>query len=357
MKDTNTGYFFYKIYNKKSNFPFRCQFELTYRCNLDCVHCYCKGSENKNRELTAIEIKKILDEIHKEGCLEICFTGGEPLFRHDFLEIYAYARSKGFLIGIFTNGQLISKDIIRYLVKYPPVTMEITMNGITEETYESITQIKGSFLKAVDVIKKLAKTDIPVILKSNCLKQNKHEIGRIKAFAERLFGKPSPNRHRFKYDPMLYPRLNGDKAPCDYRLSFDELLGVRKQDLDLWKEYEKGLHSRLPVFERDKAFLYRCDSWMQQFFIDPYGQLKFCHFSNKFSVNLRERSFKDGFYNFFPKISAERYKTDSECRDCGMRPVCYQCPGRAYIETGDEEAPVAHYCELAKGVAGEIRTI
>jgi radical SAM protein with 4Fe4S-binding SPASM domain len=153
---------------------------------------------------------------------------------------------------------------------------------------------------------------------------------------------------------MIYPRLNRDKKPCNYRLSFEELVELRRQDPDIWKEYQRGLHSDFPDLNRDKSFLYRCTVWFSQFFIDPYGRLKFCGFSDKFSVDLKKTSFKEGFYKVFPQLLNERFKTDSKCQSCSLRSICCHCPARAYLETGDEEAPVPYYCELAKAVAGQM---
>lgn len=355
MKDiTRTG-FYYRLINKKEHYPWICQIEFTYRCNLNCVHCYCKGSEDKDKELTTQEWKKIIDEIQKEGCIFLLFTGGEPLVRDDFLEIYTYAKEKGLIIGIFTNGTLFTEGIVNYFKKLPPASVEITLNSITPDTYEAITQIKGSFERVMDNIKRLKENKIPLILKTNCLKQNKHEIGKIKRWTEELLGKPSNNRYHFKYDPAIYPRLNGDKAPCNYRLSFKELLKVRKQDPDLWQQHQKTLHGGFPDLKRDSSFLYHCNSWMKQFFVNPYGKLKFCIFSDKFSVSLKTASFKEGFYKVSPQLLRVQFKTDSRCKDCSLRPICWVCPARAYLETGDEEAPVPYYCELAKEMAREVQ--
>ncbi len=379
MKEQSYDKFTGKLKNAiKRRQPINGQIELTYRCNLNCVHCYCKGSEEKgaaskeglaeqaclkphtgDRELTTREWKKILDEIHGEGCLWLCFTGGDPLIRDDFLELYAYAKDKGFIITIFTNGLLLRGKIIDYLEKSPPESIEITLNGITEAVYEGITRVKGSFGQVMRAIEELADKNLPLVLKSNCLKQNKNEIGKIKAFTDELLGKSvsrskAGKKWRFKYDPMIYARLNRDITPCNYRLSPEELLRVKRSEPDLLKEYERGLCGKIPVLERDKDFLYHCNAWMNQFFIDPYGRLKFCTFSDKFSVDLRDQTFREGFYKIFPQLLQERFKTDSRCRDCSLRTVCHHCPARAYLETGDEEAPVSYFCELAKVTAKQM---
>jgi len=355
MKDISLGRFYDKLSNRKEQYPWTGQLELTYRCNFNCIHCYCKGLEDSaNQELTTQEWEKILDEIHREGCLFLCLTGGEPLIRDDFLEFYSYAKAKGFIITLFTNGYLFTDKIIDYFQKSPPESIEITLNGISEPVYESICRIEGSFRRVISIIKDLADKNLPLILKSNCLKQNKNEIGRIKKWTDELLGKAN-KKWRFKYDPMIYPRLNGDSTPCNYRLSPEELLEVKKLDPEIWEEYKRSCCGELPSLRRDKDFLYLCSAWLGQFFINPYGKLKFCEFSDKFSLDLRKQPFREGFYNIFPQLLKERFKTASKCKDCYLRPVCYHCPARAYLETGDEEAPVPYYCELAKTTAEQMK--
>ncbi|MFZ5800316.1 MAG: radical SAM protein [Candidatus Omnitrophota bacterium] len=354
MQKQNRSVFSQKLFNKKPHLPLEGLLELTYCCNLNCLHCYCQGYQNKDGELSTQEWKQLLRIIHKEGVLFLTLSGGEPLLRKDFLEIYAFAKRLGFIITLFSNGQGFTENIIRHLEKSPPSHIEITLNGITKATYEAVTGMEGSFPRVMENIKKLAERKLPLIIKSNCLKQNKQEIAKIKTFTEQLLGKPHKKLHRFKYDPMIYPRLNGDKEPVNFRLSFKELLAVKRQDEDFWEEYQRGLHSDFPKLKRDRNFLYRCDAWMNHFVINPYGRLKFCIFSDKFSVDMKTVSFKEGFYRVFPRLLNERFKTNSQCKDCRLRPICYHCPARAFLETGDEEAPVPYYCELAEALAKEM---
>lgn len=352
MKKNSFGSFSYNLTGKKEHYPWNGNIELTYNCGLKCVHCYCVP-DNNSAELNTHEWKEILNEIHGEGCLYLILTGGDPLIRDDFLEIYSHAKEKGFIITLFTNGQAFNEEIFDYLEKSPPLAVEITLNGITKKTYESITGIEGSFEKTITAVRELKKRNIKLILKSNCLKENKNEICKIKAWTEELLGKPSEKKYRFKYDPMIYPRLNNDTSSCLHRLSFTELAELKKQDPDIWKEHEKEIRGEFPKFRRDKTFLYQCSAWMTNFFINPYGRLKFCSFTNKFSADLKKVSFKEGFYNVFPRLLNEKFKTDSKCKECELSAICYHCPARAFLETGDEEAPVPYYCELAKGFMNE----
>jgi radical SAM protein with 4Fe4S-binding SPASM domain len=360
MKSQKLVSFYEKLHNRKVHFPLKGQIELTDRCDLSCVHCYCKAQGVTKQgpqggELSTLEWHKIIDAIYQEGCLWLTFTGGDPLVRDDFLEIYSYAKNKGFIISLFTNGLRLTGRIIDYLVTAPPFSIEITLNGITKKTYESISQVEGSFSMAMANIKLLAQKKLHIILKANCLKYNKYEIGKIKRFTEELLGKPSEKKYRFQYDTMILPRRNGDRKPCNYRLSFEELRELRKQDSDLWGEYQAQMHSGFSDLSRDRRFLYHCNTWLTHFIISPYGRLKFCDFSDKFSVDLRISSLKDGFFKIFPRLLNEKFKTESKCIDCRYRQVCFNCPARAYLETGNEEAPVPYYCKLAKATYREMK--
>jgi MoaA/NifB/PqqE/SkfB family radical SAM enzyme len=155
--------------------------ELTNHCNLKCVHCYL--ADDPRRELTTLEIKGIIDQLFDLGCMFITLTGGEPLLRRDFAEIYAYAHDKGFILGVYTNGTRITPAIIEMFLKRPPHKVEITLNGITPETFEKVTAIKGSFEQCMDGIEQLHQAGIRLFLKTNGMTLNAHEVHKIKEFA------------------------------------------------------------------------------------------------------------------------------------------------------------------------------
>ena len=86
-------------------FPLACLFELTYRCNLSCKHCYVVSK--KTKELSKLEVFAILRQLKDMRCLNLIFSGGEILTRKDFFAIAAYARKLNFNIILYTNGTLI----------------------------------------------------------------------------------------------------------------------------------------------------------------------------------------------------------------------------------------------------------
>src|SRR5438094_377493 len=84
---------------REGRVPLRGSIELTHRCNLACVHCYVNlpaaDRAAQRREMTTDEIKRLIDELAALGLLGLTLTGGEPLLRADFADLYAYAHDRG----------------------------------------------------------------------------------------------------------------------------------------------------------------------------------------------------------------------------------------------------------------------
>jgi radical SAM protein with 4Fe4S-binding SPASM domain len=319
--------------------PNTCQFELTFRCGLHCKHCY---TDCYNRpayfakELTTKQIKLILDKIYDSGVIWICFTGGDPFIRKDFLKIYKYAKKKGFLVSIFTSGYSITEEIIRDLKKSPPFVIELTLNSVTKDLYERISQVRGSFRKAMQAIEMIVDAKIPLKIKTQVTNDNLKELNAIKSFAK-------DKKINFVPDYYLYPRLDGDSAPCALRITPKEIikLGV-KLPLDC-----------LTRFRKKNNHLFRCavDSG-DGFNVDPYGNIFPCLAIRepKFSLFKYSIASAMGKTAFFLRNSL--FKDNSKCKICKDKQSCYWCPGKAYLEKGQMGVPIEYYCELTKELTG-----
>lgn len=320
------------------NKPINGQFELTFGCGLRCVYCYSDCYNNPKdikRELTFREVCNILDQIADLGCLWLCFTGGDPLTRPDFLDIYAYAKGKGFVITLFTNGTLFTPDLVDYFKEYPPFSIEITLNAVTQETYERISQVPGSFVRALRGIELILERRLPLKLKTHVLSLNYHELGKIKSYVQDL-------GMEFRIDPRIYPRLDGSPKPCKYRLSPEEIIDLLYQHED---SYPQGDSGERPVIPSDSLF--RCSQGLYSFYISPYGELIFCNLLRSPSYDLKRGSFKEGFYRLYPEIRQAKYKSASPCRGCRIYHLCWQCPAKATLENEDPEKPIEYFCRLA----------
>jgi radical SAM protein with 4Fe4S-binding SPASM domain len=338
MKEKNYDDFTETAGEAKRRRPLFGQIELTYRCGLTCFHCYCKNASKDECRLPFWQ--DVIGQIHDLGGMWLTFTGGDPLLHQDFSDIYKFSKKSGFLINIFTSGYDFNEEILNTLEDNPPLNIEITLNSLEEKNYEIITRRRGAFAKVMRNICEIRKRGLPLVLKCNGLKENKDEILKIKEFTEELLGKK-----KFKFDPFIIPGLRGEKAPKSHRLTAEEIIDIERSDGDMLEQLKKGSICQRTLF--NPSGLYHCNSWFTQYFINPQGALRFCHLTDKYSADLRKEAFKTGFDGFL-RVLSEKRKRDSKCVACEYKKYCYHCPARAYLETGDEEAPVEYYCQLAK---------
>ncbi|MCM8824026.1 MAG: radical SAM protein [Candidatus Omnitrophica bacterium] len=330
---------------KDRGLPLQGSIELTFRCNLNCQHCYV-GSLRRvpsHDELSTTEIYRIIDEIVEAGCLYLLITGGECLVREDFLDIYSYIKKKGIFPIVFTNGTLLNKDIVDYFVDYPPFVIEITLYGIREETYESVTQVKGSFKRCMEGIKLLKGRGIYFDLKTVLCKLNYYEFLEIKEFANKM------GITNFRFDPILNGAIDGDNSLIfQLRLFPEEAIRIERLDSKKWEiieeEYKK--YGRVSL---DFDFLYNCGAGKNTFHIDPYGRISMCMLSREPSFSLRENSFKEVFYESFPQLRNIKSKVRKEkCSGCELSLLCLLCPGWAYLENGNPDSVAEYLCRLTK---------
>ncbi|HDZ00389.1 MAG TPA: radical SAM protein, partial [Nitrospirae bacterium] len=218
--------------------PMDATLELTYRCNNRCVHCFCNlPASDKSasmEELTTGEIKGILDELASIGCLWLLITGGEPLLRPDFKEIYLYAKKKGLLITFFTNGTLIDDEIIGLLSQYPPFVVEITIYGATMETYERVTRAPGSYERCISGIKAIVNSGIKLKLKTMALTINRHEIEAMDRMAGEL-------GCEFRFDPVIQKRIDDSSfsEPEMYRLLPEDVVRLDTMFSERMEKFRK----------------------------------------------------------------------------------------------------------------------
>jgi radical SAM protein with 4Fe4S-binding SPASM domain len=325
--------------------PNVCQFELTFKCGLHCKHCYTdcyNNSSDISKELNTKQVKIILDKVYDSGVVWLCFTGGDALTRKDFLEIYKYAKNKGFLITIFTNLCSMTRETADYLGKYPPFVIEMTLNAVTEGLYEQISQVKGSYEKMKTGLRMILDRKLSLKIKTQITKDNFKERESIKKFVENL-------GLIFRPSILLYPRLNGDLNPCGLRLSPKEILGlngkIENDCLDKTNE-----HNEQNI--KPDEYVFRCAVGSGDgFHVDPYGNMFICNLIRKPTVNLLSHSIEHGLEKIKPFFKNVKFKTDSKCSTCSIRNICYNCPGNAYLEKNDKEAATEYHCELARTIS------
>jgi radical SAM protein with 4Fe4S-binding SPASM domain len=326
--------------------PVNVTIEVTNRCPLECAHCYnnlpMSDAGARRRELSTEEHKRVLDELSEMGCLWLLYTGGEILARADFFEIYSYARSKGFLITLFTNGTLITERVADFLVANPPFDIEITLYGRTKATYETLTGIPGSFEKCIRGIHLLLDRKLPLKLKTVALTMNRHEIKAMRQFAEEL-------GVEFKFDAMINPRIDCSSSPLAVRLTPADVVSLDLDDPERvaeWRRLALDCAPPLPS-EGEARLLYECGGGVNSFALDPYGDMSICVLSHMDKYNVRDGTVRQGWEQFLHRVRSRRVTRVTKCTACALKSLCGSCAANAELETGDAESPVDFLCRTA----------
>jgi radical SAM protein with 4Fe4S-binding SPASM domain len=136
--------------------------DLTYACNLACIHCYNMPSAGKRDELSTAEAVRVLEELYAAGVGEVALGGGEPLLRADLPVVLGAARDLGFRsLSIATNGTLADREKARVL-KETGCDVQVSLDGSRAELHDDMRGVPGAFDKAVEGIRTLQEADIDV---------------------------------------------------------------------------------------------------------------------------------------------------------------------------------------------------
>jgi radical SAM protein with 4Fe4S-binding SPASM domain len=327
--------------------PMQVSIEVTRRCPLECQHCYNNlpmgDQDARSREMTTEEHFRVLDELVEMGSFWLLYTGGEIFARKDFLEIYTYAKKKGFLITLFTNGTLINEKIADYLVEWPPFAIEITLYGRTKETYEALTQIPGSYEKCMRGIELLRERGLPLKLKTVATSINKHEVAAMRQFAEEKLGS------EFKMDGEINPRIDCSQSPLAVRLTPEEVVALdmhAPRGLSEYRRLAKHDLERPPSLASIDT-VYFCGGGRNSFAINAYGEMSICVMSQQDTFDIRESGLRPAWEHSLRDVRARKRTRPTKCHQCRIQSLCGMCPANGEMENGDKESPVEFLCHIA----------
>ena len=321
----------------KERKPFSAFFELTSRCNMNCIHCYLQDHHD-TEDLSYAEVIKIIDILYEHGILFLTFSGGEIFTRNDFKEIYLYAKHKGFLIELFSNGLAIDKEIIEVFKKYPPLLVDISLYGACEETYRTVTGVRGAFLRVVDNCKKLIGAGIRVSLKTPVLRETCCEIEDMRDLANSL-NVPFCVTYEINATIDRDNKTKGHQLPMADMLRY-EFLDHERNDQDTLESEEINLYK----VNTDSVFL--CNVAQCSFIIDYQGRMCPCMKFRHRGIKLTKENF-DSIWNEFGKLQHIKATPEYKCKSCIARYYCDECPAEREFLYGELETVNPHTCKYA----------
>jgi radical SAM protein with 4Fe4S-binding SPASM domain len=336
----------------------RFDIELTERCNNDCIHCCINLPANdrvaRSREMTTVQVQAILDEAAALGCMQVRFTGGEPLLRSDFEDLYLYARRLGMKVLIFTNARLITPALADLLARIPPlVTMEVTVYGMRAESYEAVSRAPGSFAQFWRGVNLLIEREVPFVVKSALLPPNKDEMEEFEAWAATIPWMDKPPSYSMFFD--LRNRRDDvakNRLIESLRLSPEEGLAVLTRDRE---GYLKNMREFCAKFMGPPGGkLFSCGAG-HGVCVDAYGRAQMCmglrHPDVVYDLLPGDAApLRRALTEIFPRLR-EKCATNPDylrrCARCFLKGLCEQCPAKSWMEHGTLDTPVEYLCQVA----------
>jgi MoaA/NifB/PqqE/SkfB family radical SAM enzyme len=360
---------------KERRAPIAFDLELTARCNNDCRHCYINlpdgDKDAQAKELPLAEIERIAGEAVSLGAVWCLLTGGEPLLRDDFPELYLKLKRMGLLVSVFTNACLVTPGHVELFRKYPPRDIEVTVYGATEATYERVTRRPGSYDAFVRGLDLLRAGGVKVRLKAMALRSNVHELQEIGQFCR------ARTSDYYRFDPLLHLRFDGDEARNAEiraeRLSPEEIVAIERADEERFGALQKGCNELiLPELAHTGCnHLFHCGTGMGSFAVSYDGRFRLCsslwHPDTVYDLRRdmtelsdnsdrvpsqgpRSGPLHEAWHEHVPRVRdlrSNRREFLEKCRVCPVINLCLWCPAHSYLETGEMDTVVDYFCKVA----------
>ncbi len=327
-----------KTFEKK--IPFIAHWELTYRCNLSCRHCY--ANTRTHDELTLLEIEDILEQLAHMNCLFLTFTGGEVFCRNDIASILKSAQKRNFAIRLFTNGTLITPEHADSLAEAGLLSVEISLYSMEADIHDMITNTPGSHNKTITAIKLCRERNINTTIKSPLLKYNVSEYRKLKQFAENIGAK-------FVFDFVLVPTDSGSTPMKQHGLSEKQIFEFILANA-VPGQNPPGTHidTASPV----------CGAGSNTICINPQGDVFPCLAVRKSAGNLRNDRLAQIWKSpALDKLRVSRYCDLLDCCSCDMQSYCPRCPGAALAECGNLLGKYESACSVARATKKAIKKL
>lgn len=349
-------------------FLFSVHWEVTYRCNERCAHCYNPGAAHtpqerpsrKSDELSTAEAISLLDDMREAGVFRLTLSGGEVMLRKDFWEIVEAARDRGFSVNIYTNGLRLDDEACDRLASLWPTTVSVSVYSADSHAHDAITRVPGSFERSVRALERLRSRGIKTFLKSTQMGHTLSGHARVHELANRIGAGA-------EIDMMMSSAVDGASAPLALAARSPEELVLLAATAGS-PLFVGDASSGWGRITRDRNASV-CGAGVGALGIDPTGGINTCnsmplpagsHRLHGFlQVWRASRQYRRTHLSHVPPASvAEAVEPLSQWqgihlrdfRECGTHrrcDWCTKCPGLAMLEHGDPLAPSTTNCRLA----------
>lgn len=336
-------------------------FELTSRCNFRCKMCYVQMTPEEQqafgRELTTQQWLDIARQAVDQGMIYLLITGGEPLLRPDFVQIYTACVQMGVVVSVNTNGSLLTPEIVECFRNHPPERVNVTLYGASPCRYASVCGNEGGYEKSLRGISMLKEAGIRISLNTTFIQENRPDMQALVAFAKE-------ENIPIRTAAYLFPPVrNGREEPHD-NLSAEEMgiLGARFDHMTMddtqRQKRLKAIDHCLSQNVADKQPQSRqasCMAGRGAFWVSWNGNMYSCGMLSHEGTSLLEADFPEAW-----RRTRETVKTlclPAECSVCQYSKLCPSCAAISQCVHGRQGKLVPYLCRRTKAYVQEFRDL
>lgn len=350
----------------RQGIPLSGTFELTPLCNMNCRMCYVRMSrEQQEAAHPLVRRDAWLDlarQAKEQGLLYLLLTGGEPLLHPDFREILTALHRMGLLVSVNTNGTLIDEEVVQWLRQAPPVRMNVTLYGASDETYDRLCRNPQGFTQVTRAIRLLRDAGISVKLNCSLTPYNAADLEGIFAYAkeEKLLVQATsymfpPLRRdpgqvgrndRFTpeeaayYSARIESLMNGEEAFLERRRTQPDAGLCAEPGEDCGSLEGEGI---------------RCRAGKCSFWVTWDGRLLPCGMLPDCGADVFALGFAQAWKQAAEAAAAIRLP--AACSGCALRDQCKACAAMARTESGAYHQVPEYRCRMAQAYGAACRQV
>ena len=308
----------YEIFRQGLDAPICLTWEITYACNLQCVHCLSSSGKRRPDELTTAEAKRLIDEWAEMKVFYINVGGGEPMSRKDFRELMDYALTRGIGVKFSTNGTLIDDDAAAWIASRDYLDVQISIDGATADTSDPIRG-EGSYGRARQAMERLAKHRFPFKINTTVTRHNYPQIDELYALSQRYGAELRLTR--------LRPTGRGGAVWQDLRPTHEQNRGLYEWLLNHRDVLTGDSFFHLSAYGQPMDGLNLCGAGRIVCCVNPVGEVYACPFmlAPEFSGgNVRQPGGFAGIWRHSPLFAHLReWQVGGSCQSCNAYDQCH----------------------------------
>ncbi len=322
--------------------PVTATLELTYRCPVNCIHCYIdRSAVSSGNELSFKEYVRFIDEFRSMGGLYLILTGGDPFLHRDFEKIFNYARSKHIAVSVMSSGYGCDKPLLKRISNLGLMSFQATLHGHNSSIHDRFTKVEGSFEKTLDTLRTMKGLGVYVQAAVSINTNNIKHFNQIISFLE-------SEKMNYVFNYEMLPKRTGDRSPVELNISENELSECYSKTGISQKHRLSGKLPDNPP----------CNAARSLVSIDPSGRVFPCIELRMCAGDIKKENFSSIWKNnsVFQQIRDLKFENLVNCPECNLKDLCDRCHGNSLREGLDITDHSARDCFHA-GINSQVKRI